>query len=183
MPLRSRSLARLLIVLLAPRLLGAQAGERLPLTQDTYDLWRSILQPALTSDGRWAFYTLTPTVGDGELVVRATSGSVEHRVSRGWTGRPLTSVSGSGFTPQAAQATADARFVAFLRYPTKGALDSARARRAKPAEQPKPALGLLELATGRVTTIEKVRGFQLARDGGRFLAYQLEADTAATRPA
>ncbi|MFZ9899819.1 MAG: hypothetical protein ACO3F5_10320, partial [Gemmatimonadaceae bacterium] len=184
MPLRLRCLARLLLVVLAPRLLGAQVGpERLPLTQDTYDLWRSILQPALTSDGRWAFYTLTPTVGDGELVVRATSGSVEHRVARGWTGRPLTSVTGSAFTPQAAQATADARFIAFLRYPTKGALDSARARRARPAEQPKPALGLLALETGRVTTIEKVRGFQLARDGGRFIAYQLEADTAAARPA
>ena len=188
MPLRARSsvprLACLALLALVARVATAQAPvERLPLTQDTYDLWRSILQPALTADGRWAYYTLTPTVGDGELVVRSTRGSVEHRVPRGWTGRPLTSLSGAPFSPQAAQATADGRFIAFLRYPTKGALDSARARRAKPAEQPKPALGLLTLETGAVTTIEKVRGFQLARDGGRFIAYQLEADSAAARPA
>ena len=58
MPMRSlsrslRSLLPALALVAAPTLLVAQ-GERLPLTQDTYDLWRSILQPTLSPDGRWA---------------------------------------------------------------------------------------------------------------------------------
>ena len=170
--------ALLLVSAVTPCAMAAQAG-KLPLTQDTYDLWRSILQPALSPDGRWAVYTLTPTVGDGELVARATGGSTEYRVARGWTGRPLMSVTGTPFTAQAAQVTADSRHVVALRYPTKAAMDSARARRGRPADQPKSALAILVLADGKVTEIPSVRGFQLARDGGRFVAYQIDVDTSA----
>ena len=182
MMLRTRlrqSLRALLFVSVIPATLAAQGGKK-PLTQDTYDLWRSISQPTLSPDGNWAVYTLTPTVGDGELVARATSGSTEHRAPRGWTGRPLTSVSGSPFSAQAARVSGDSRFVVFLRYPAKAAMDSARAKRARPAEQPKNALAILALATGAVTEIERVRSFQLARDGARFVAYQVDADTAAS---
>ena len=184
MPMRSlsrslRSLLPALALVAAPTLLVAQ-GERLPLTQDTYDLWRSILQPTLSADGRWAVYTLSPTVGDGMLVARATGGTTEHRVARGWTGRPLTSVTGTPFSAQAAQITGDSRHVVFLRYPMKGAMDSARAKKVRPADQPKNALAILALETGAVTTVEKVRGFQVPRDGGRFVFYQTEVDSSAS---
>ena len=168
----------LAVVALLPVRLAAQSA-RLPLTQDTYDLWRSIQQPTLSPDGSWAVYTLTPTVGDGMLVARATSGTTEHRVARGWTGRPLTSVTGTPFSAQAAQITGDSRHVVFLRYPEKAAMDSARIKKVRPADQPKNALAILALGTGAVTTIAKVRGFQLARDGGRFVFYQTEVDSAA----
>lgn len=177
-PAARRTARALALFLFLPVLAFAQ-GERKVLTQDTYDLWRSILQPTLSPDGRWAVYTLSPTVGDGELVVRATGGASEWRVPRGSTGRPLQSVSGQPFSPQAAQVTGDSRHVVFLRYPTQGALDSARARRARPADQPKTSLGIMSLADGRVTELEKVRAFAVARNGGRLVVYQPEADTAA----
>jgi len=59
-----------------------------PLTQADWDHWRSITGPVLSSDGRWAAYTLVPQVGDGELIVRATQGTTEYRVPRGYLGRP-----------------------------------------------------------------------------------------------
>ena len=166
------------LALVLPSLALAQTARK-PLTQDSYDLWRTILQPTLSADGRWAVYTLTPTVGDGTLIARATTGSTEYRVPRGSTGRPLQAVTGTPFTAQAASVTGDSKHVVFLQYPMQGALDSARARRARPADQPKPALAILSLADGRVTTIEKVRGFQVARDGGRFVVYQIDADSTA----
>lgn len=177
--LSRRPIALLALATLLPLALGAQAVAKRPLTQDTYDLWRAIQQPTLSADGRWAVYTLSPTLGDGELVVRATSSSTEHRVARGWTGRPLTTVSGTPFSSQAAQVTADSRHVLFLKYPPKAEMDSARLRRARPADQPRTKLAILTLATGAVTTIDRVRGFQLARDGGRFVAYQVDVDTTA----
>lgn len=173
-----RTARTLAFLLLLPALASAQ-GERKVLTQDTYDLWRSILQPTLSPDGRWAVYTVSPTVGDGSLVVRATSGSAEWTFPRGSTGRPLQSVSGQAFSPQAARVSGDSRYVVFLRYPSQASLDSARARRARPADQPKAALGIVALPEGRLTEIEKVRAFAVARDGGRFVVYQPESDSAA----
>ena len=58
------------------------------MTQDTYDEWRTIQGATLSGDGKWAVYTLTPVVGDGEVVVRSTSGPTEYRATRGYTGRP-----------------------------------------------------------------------------------------------
>ncbi|MFO0093466.1 MAG: hypothetical protein ACK54K_04095, partial [Gemmatimonadaceae bacterium] len=39
------------------------AGKK-PITQETYDLWRTISGAALSNDGRWAAYTLSPVVGE-----------------------------------------------------------------------------------------------------------------------
>ena len=171
-----RAIALPALLAFVPLAAGAQPTKR-PLTQDSYDLWRTIQQPRLSPDGTWAVYTLSPMLGDGELVARATASATEHRVPRGWTGRPLTTVNGAPFSAQAAQVTADSRFVIFLQYPTRAEMDSARIRRARPADQPKTKLAILALASGTVTTLDQVRGFQLSRDGGRFVAYQIEVDT------
>src|ERR1035437_5576446 len=79
-----RALA-LLLVMSAVSL--AQSAKR-PITQDMYDSWRALSGPSLSPDGKWTAYTAGPVVGEGELVVRATSGSTEFRVPRGFTGRP-----------------------------------------------------------------------------------------------
>ena len=174
----TRCLVTALLLMLVPHGAVAQ-GPRKVLTQDSYDLWRSIVQPSLTPDGKWAVYTVTPTVGDGQLIARATGATTEHRVPRGWTGRPLASVTGTPFTVQAPQVSADSRFVVFLQYPAKATMDSARARRARPAEQPKNRLAILSLGDGMVTSIDRVRGFQVAKEGVRFVAYEIDADTTA----
>ncbi|MBL8984058.1 MAG: hypothetical protein JNL26_17865, partial [Gemmatimonadetes bacterium] len=99
------SIARWSLLLLLPAGLAAQ-GKKV-LTQDTYDSWKQIQGSALSADGKWAIYTLTPVVGDGEVVVRSTQGSTEYRAPRGWTGRPVTSVTvDSPFVAVPAQVTA-----------------------------------------------------------------------------
>lgn len=157
-----------------------QGATKKPLTQDTYDIWKNIQGATLSPDGRWAVYTLSPVVGDGEVVVRATEGSTEYRVQRGWTGRPAMSVTvDTPFVAPPAQFTADSRFVVFLGYAPKAEYDRARQQRRPPAQQPRPHLGIVELATGSVTTIPEVRAFRLARESGRFVFYQVESQPAA----
>lgn len=158
------------------------AGKR-PITQDTYDEWRTLSGATLSNDGRWAVYTVSPVVGEGELVVRATGAATEYRVPRGFTGRPQLQPSADSaalFSAQPAQVSADSRHVVFLIYPPRAEVERARGRRGAPA--PRNTLGILDLATGQVQRIAAVRSFRLARTGGRFLAYQVE-DTAAARPA
>jgi dienelactone hydrolase len=155
------------------------AGKK-PITQDTYDEWRTIGGSTLSNDGKWAVYTLSPVVGEGELIVRATGATTEYRAPRGYTGRPQLQAGATGpanFTAQAAQVSADSRFVAFLIYPTRADVDGARRRRG--STPPRTALGIMNTADGAVTRVNNVRSFQLARRGGRFLAYLLEDTTAA----
>ena len=155
------------------------AGKK-PITQDTYDEWRTISGASLSNDGKWAAYTLSPTVGEGELVVRATAAATEYRAPRGFTGRPQlqpAADSAAQFSPQAPQFSADGRVVAFTIYPSRAEVERARARRGTPA--PRNAMGIMNLADGAVVRVAGVRSFRMARNGGRFLAYLLEDTTAA----
>jgi dienelactone hydrolase len=154
------------------------AGKK-PITQDTYDEWRTISGAMLSPDGQWAVYTQSPVVGEGELIVRSTTTATEHRIARGFTGRPQlvpSADSTAQFSAQPAQVSADSRFVAVLVYPPRADVERARARRGAPA--PRNAMALLDLSTGAVTSVPAVRSFRMARNGGRFLAYLLEDTTA-----
>jgi dipeptidyl aminopeptidase/acylaminoacyl peptidase len=166
-----------LIVLAASA--SAQTAKK-PLTQDTYDSWRTISGATLSPDGRWVAYTLSPVVGDGQVVVRATSGTAEYRVARGWTGRPINSVTvDSPFVAPPPVFSGDSRFVAILAYAAQADFDAARRRRARPADQPKTRLILVRLSDGQVTNIARVRAFRLPRESARWLVYHLEPDSAA----
>jgi dipeptidyl aminopeptidase/acylaminoacyl peptidase len=157
---------------------GAQAAGKKVLTQDTYDAWRVIQGSTLSPDGRWAAYTLTPVVGDGHVVARMAEGTTEHRAPRGFTGRPITSVNAgdSAFTAPPAQFTADSRFLVYLAYAPKEEFDRARRERRRPADLPKNSLGIMDLASGQVVTLPRVRSFRLARESGKYLVYLREAD-------
>ncbi|MFI5246876.1 MAG: hypothetical protein ACHQQR_16705, partial [Gemmatimonadales bacterium] len=174
----SRALALLLLVTAAA---FAQTAKK-PITQDLYDSWRALSGPSLSPDGKWTAYTAGPVVGEGELVVRSTSGATEFRVPRGFTGRPqMQPNADSGFTAAPAQFSADSRFVAFLQYAPKAQYDavSRTGRGRGAATQPRNNLGIVSLADGNVTILGKVRSFRLARDGGKYIAYMLESDSAA----
>ena len=156
------------------------AGKK-AITQDSYDEWRTITGPSLSNDGKWVAYTVSPVVGEGALVVRATSGATEYaNIGRGFTGRPQlqpSADSAAQFSAQPAQFSADSRFVAFTIYPPRADVERARGRRGAPP--PRNGLGIVNVADGAVTRIANVRSYRLARNGGRFIAYLLEDTTAA----
>ena len=166
--------------------LQAQAQKK-AITQDVYDLWRTISGSVLSPDGKWAMYTVSPVVGEGELVIRSTAGASEYRAPRGYTGRPQLQAgadSAALFSAAAAQFSANSQFAAFIKYPSAAAVEaSRRAPRNRPVPAPRNDLGLVSLADGKVTVIPRVRSYRFARDGGKYVAYLLEADSASGAPA
>ncbi len=163
--------------------LGAQAPRK-PITQDTYDIWRSASGTTISADGRWVAYTNTPVVGDGELVIRSTQGSTEWRVPRGWTGRPSTTASAGGnFNLPAPTISSDGRWAAAISYAPKAEYDAARASRRRNAE-PKSSLTLVRLEDGHVTTVPRVKSFSLPEESSRWIVYHLDSpDSTAAQPA
>jgi dipeptidyl aminopeptidase/acylaminoacyl peptidase len=168
------------------------AAAKRALTHQDYDAWRSIQGQQLSRDGKWLAYALVPQDGDGEIIVRNLAAGTEWKHGRGW--RPPAPPP-SGDDPAAIAAafqamnritrpffTADSRFVAFTIEPDKADVLKARKEKKKPEEAPKNALGLMDLATGQVARIEKVKSFQVPEDGAGFIAYQLEPKPEAPKP-
>ena len=178
--LHGRSMALLLgSLLVIPWILDAQApavstGKR-PLTYDVVDSWKTIGGNRLSDDGQWLLYSVTSQAEDGELIVRNLKTSQEFKHPRG-TG---------------AQFTLDSRFVIFTIAQSKadeererqqnrgrgaaaegseeGQAPAGRGNQAR--QEPRTGLGIMSLADGKVTTIDKVGSFRLADESAAWLAY------------
>ena len=145
------------ILCLAP-LAGLADGAKKPLTYAAYDGWRSIQGTQIARDGSWLVYALVPQDGDSELVVRNLKTDKEFRAARGKD--PVL--------------TMDGKFVVFAVAPPKSEMDKAKKEKKKAEDQPKGGLGIMNLATGEVTTAERVKSFKLAEESGAYVAYLLE---------
>jgi dipeptidyl aminopeptidase/acylaminoacyl peptidase len=186
--MRSRSLGRCACVFralvalgLCAALLGGQNPTGRAIGPASYDEWRSIQGAVLSNDGAWAVYTLTPFVGEGELVVRSTRGPTEHRVPRGYISRPNYSAgSFGGFRAPSPALTADSRWVVFSIEPNPSSVEQARRAKKKPADQPKSTLGIMDLRTGAVTRIDRVKSYRVPSKGASIVAYVREPDSTAT---
>ncbi|MGZ5454604.1 MAG: hypothetical protein ACXWHJ_10290, partial [Candidatus Aminicenantales bacterium] len=137
---------------------GAIAPTKKPVSYDAYNGWRSIQGTEISRDGRWLVYALVPQDGNGELVALDLRTNKEFRAARGK--QPVITV--------------DGRFVVFTIAPLKADVDKAKKDKKKPEEQPKSALGIMDLATGQVATVERVKSFKVPEESGAFMAYLLE---------
>jgi dipeptidyl aminopeptidase/acylaminoacyl peptidase len=133
-------------------------GAKKSISYDAYDSWRSIRGTEISRDGVWAAYALVPQDGDGEVVARNLESGVEHRSARG--NNPVI--------------TADGKYLIFAVAPLKADVDKAKKEKKKPEEQPKSGLGIMDLATGEVTTIERVKSFKVPEKGSSHIAYLME---------
>ncbi len=171
------------LLIVAASSAAAQATKR-SLTPADWDHWRSTTGTAMSQDGKWVAYSLTPQVGDGDFVVRSTTGGTEYRVPRGFIGRPNMTPGftggrgggGGGGGVPAGRIAADSRFAAVLTYAPMTAFDSARrsGRGGRPGPQPKAKLAIVDLGTGNVTLIADVRGFEMPAQAGGWIAYQID---------
>jgi dienelactone hydrolase len=158
-PARRRTLLLALLVVWGASLAGPAVAQKKPITHDVYDTWRSIQDPKLSQDGTWLAYALVAQEGDGEMVVRNLRTGIELRQPRGTN--PLVTV--------------DGKFVVYAVAPPRAAIDKAKKEKKKPDEMPKSGMGILDLATGKAVTVDRVKSFTLPEESAGFLAYLLEA--------
>ncbi|OWQ86844.1 hypothetical protein CDN99_19215 [Roseateles aquatilis] len=140
---------------------ASPTAAKLPITHDVYATWRSIQGTQLSRDGSWIAYALVAQEADGELVLRHVADGREIRVPRG----------------TAPAFSADGRFVAFAVQPTRAEIDKAKKDKKKGDDAPKPGAAVMDLASGKVETVERVKRFAWAKDGGQHLAMLLESPT------
>lgn len=168
--MRVRSTARFLAVLLmglaaVPSALAAGPGKK-PLDHDVYEVWSAIDGETISADGAWALYSLTHEVGDGSIHIRSLKNDQEYMFERG--------VSGAF--------SRDASHAVFRQKPPLDVLRQARRDKKKGDDLPKDNLGIVNLATGELRTIERVKSFAMPAKASGPLAVLLEKPEQDAKP-
>jgi dipeptidyl aminopeptidase/acylaminoacyl peptidase len=194
---KATALSLLALLISSSALYAQQTPAKRPLTHSDYDSWRAIQGQSLSRDGKYVGYALVPQDGDGEIVILNLATGKEWRASRGAApvNPPQRSPEaepgpgpgpGGGFGqgPFAGRPffTADSRFAVFQILPSKSEMEKAKTEKKRPDEMPKNSMGIMDLGTGEVTRIDRVKSFQVPEEGNGFLAYSLEAKPEERRP-
>ena len=142
---------------------GPAPGKKV-LTPAEYDICRTATGVVISRDGAHVAYLAGAEGQDAEVVVRNVAGGNEYKFKRGAVS-PLAAV-GPKFTP-------DGKRVLVPLSPTKAEMEKAKADKLKADELPKPALAVIDLASG--TELGRINGvgtFQVAGEGAGFLVYR-----------
>lgn len=134
--------------------LAAQTRAKPPVPYSAYDSWKSIRGTTLSRDGTWLVYALVAEEGDGELVARNLRTGAEYRQPRGID---------PAITP-------DGKYVVFTIVPSHADVEKAKKAKAKPEEQPKNGLGILSLADGHTTMVDRIASFKLPEESSTWVA-------------
>ncbi len=141
----SRLVATGLVLLLAALVTvptGAQEAQRVMEMPDIL-AWKSMRARAVSPDGAWLAYYLAPTEGDSTVVVRALSGDAEYSFEVGEL--PM-------FGGGSVEFSGDSNWLAFQVRPDRAA--------AAKSKKPLPnSVGLVDLTSGEMTKLERVRSF------------------------
>ena len=117
----------------------AAHAQKKALTPADWDRWQTIQGATLSNDGLWVAYTLSPQVGDGEFVIRSTTGTSEYRIGLGYISRPnnipggLRGAVGGGAAPGAGGGrgggafTSDSKYAFVMTQPNKAEVERAAA--------------------------------------------------------
>ena len=143
-----------------------------PLSYDAYDYWRSIQGTTLSRDGEWLAYALTAEAADGELVVRNLRAGTEHKHPRGTN--PTFTADGNFVAFTVAQTKADEerdRLAAQRNSQSQGRGQGENEGQSQSQRnQPKTGAGIMALATGQVSIVERVGSVSIPEESSSWVA-------------
>ena len=149
---------------------SAIAGKK-ALSYDTYDAWWSIQGTTLSRDGEWLAYALTSQGLDGQLVVRNLRTGQELKHARGTN--PAFTADGKVVTFTIAQTKAEEEKERLSGRGREGAAgrgaEGGQGRGGANAP-PRTSAGIMTLATGQVTTVERVGGVTMPEESSTWAA-------------
>jgi dienelactone hydrolase len=141
---------------------SAQPAAKKVLTFADENVWRSSSYPALSPDGTHIAYSVWPTEGDGESIIRNVASGKEFKFPRGG-GAALVNPK---FTP-------NGKAVLVPLTPTKAETEKAKADKVKIEEMPQTSLAVVDLVTGTVTDkFPQAGAFTVAGEGAGFVIYR-----------
>ena len=128
------------------------------LDHSVYDKWETLGGYAITDNGEWAAYYCNREENDGSVNVVNLKTEKTTTVPRGARMK---------FSPQG-------KHLVFTIRPTHAQQKEAKIKKLKGDKLPKDTLGILELATGNLVKFPALKGVEVPREGGNFIAFRVE---------
>src|SRR5512139_1579282 len=133
--------------------------------------WKNIGATAITNDGKWFAYRMSPMEGDSEVFIRATDADTVYKFAVGeapsMAGGPAPGGPGEAGPPSSSLGfSPDSKWAAFTAYPSRA--EGQRLRRQRRPVQAK--MQLVDLASGKDVAIENIRRFAFAGERGGWVA-------------
>jgi len=160
--LRLRSTFLILFLVLA----SFGLSQKKALDATAYDTWKSVRGLTLSSDGKWAMYTIAPQDGDAVVEIKSTDGAKSYSIERG---------SANVFSE-------DCKFVVATVLPKSDDTKKARRAKAKPEDMPKNGLTILNLESGQRVDMDRVTSFSIATHDSGWIVYKPEPPKPAPKP-
>ncbi|MDP1842792.1 MAG: hypothetical protein Q8K64_05175, partial [Sediminibacterium sp.] len=133
-------------------------AQKKPLDHSVYDGWQNIVERTISNDGKYIAFTVNPQEGDGTLMVKTADGATKAIIARGY-GMSIADNSQS--------------LVCRIK-PLFSETRDARIKKKRPDEMPKDSLAIVELSTGKITKIARIKSFKIPDESGIYVAYLLE---------
>jgi len=157
---------RLLTVLPFVLLSSLAIAQKKPLDHSVYDGWKTLQGIDLARDGKWVTYTIAPQEGNSSTEFRNVA-----------TGEIVAVPRGSDV-----RFTFDSKYAVLTQIPPFEETKKAKNAKAKPEDMPKNNLVIVDLASKKVSTIERVAAYQLAKEDSGYLLYKPEPPKAKPTP-
>ena len=131
------------------------------MTPETYDIWNSMEQVRISTNGEWVSYTIVPGKGDKTLVLYNTKSGQETKYERS----------------HSPQFDYDNKFVAFKTSIAEDSLQSLKLKKTKKDKLPKDTITLVSLNSTVVDKVTEVEKFSMPRKSGSIVALSLKGKT------
>lgn len=141
-------------------------GQKKPLDHSVYDGWKSIRGTTLSRDGKWLAAIVAPQEGDAVGTIRSVDGGSTITIPRAST----------------IQFSKDGKFALATVVPGFEEARKARRDNVPAASQPKNALAIVDLATAKITTLDRIASFTLPREDSGWFVYRPEPPKPAPAP-
>jgi len=130
-------------------------AQKKPITHDVYDDWKSIASVIISNDGVWAGYRITPQVGDATLELRNLNTDESITVDR---------VSRYSFS-------ANGQYVAAEVKPAYLVERELKLKKTTATKMPKDSLYIINLNSGDIKKVARVKNFQLPGESEEWMAW------------
>jgi len=147
-------------------LVNAAVAQKKPLDHSVYDGWQTISERMISDNGEYIAFTVNPQEGDGKLIVKTASGALVAEIARGY----------------GAAITDNNKFLVCKIKPLFSETRDARIKKKRPDDMPKDSMAIVELGTGKLSKVARVKSFKLADENATILAYLLEKALPESKP-